>query len=280
VWIYCLVDFRYLVSCDKPVLMGIVNVTPDSFSDGGSFDTSVALEQNIADLWQAGTHIIDIGAESTRPNSIKIDATTEIERLSILNLPLENHHNHFYSIDTYKARTAEFALKNGFHIVNDVTGLKYDKDMAKIIADYDANVVIMYNHAMNNTKTGNIVTDCFNGLQSSLDIAVQYGINPNKICLDVGIGFGMSPIENMVIINNLGILKTLGFPILVGASRKSFINHFLNIPDPKKRLGATLATHYHAVKNGADIIRIHDVYDHKQFFAIMPHFNVSADGLT
>ncbi len=253
--------------------MGILNITPDSFSDGGVFCHADTLNKHIVDLWQAGTHIIDIGAESTRPNSIKIDADTEINRLSALQLPLKNSANHYYSIDTYKAKTAEFALKNGFHIVNDVTGLLYDTNMASVIADYDAGAVIMYNHSHTQTPSDNIVHDCLVGLQKSLDIALKHKINPDKICLDIGIGFGITPQQNITLINHIHHFKALGFPVMVGASRKSFINHFLQIDNPQKRLGATIATHYHAVKNGADVIRIHDVHDHKQFFVMTTILN-------
>jgi dihydropteroate synthase len=268
-----LLDFQKLTQLHKPILMGILNITPDSFSDGGLFCHADIINKHITDLSDSGVHIIDIGAESTRPNSIKIDTDTEINRLSVLKLPLKNNLNHFYSIDTYKAKTAEFALKNGFHIVNDVTGLLYDANMASVIADYDAGTVIMYNHTYTQTPSDNIVYDCLVGLQKSLDIALKHNINPHKICLDIGIGFGISPQQNITLINHIHHFKVLGFPLMVGASRKSFINHFLQIDNPQKRLGATIATHYQAVKNGADIIRIHDVHDHKQFFAMMTILN-------
>jgi dihydropteroate synthase len=275
---YLLVNFRTLIGLHQPVLMGIVNVTPDSFSDGGMFICSKSLETHINALWQLGTHIIDIGAESTRPNSVAIDSDTEIARLLSLNLPLKSPINTYYSIDTYKAKTAEFALKNGFNIVNDVTGLHHDTDMAKVIADYHAGVIIMHNQTLTQDPSGNIITDTMVGLQKSLDIALKHDINPDKICLDIGIGFGVTPQENIMLINHLQTFKTLGFPIMVGASRKSFINHFLHITDPKKRLGASIAAHYHAVKNGADIIRVHDIDDHKQFFSMMAVFNNFTDG--
>ncbi len=278
-----MVNFRNLIALHQPIFMGIVNVTPDSFSDGGMFLCSQSLETYIDTLWHLGTHIIDIGAESTRPNSVSIDADTEIARLLSLNLPLKSYTNRYYSIDTFKAKTAEFALKNDFHIVNDVTGLHYDTDMAKVIADYHAGVIIMHNQTMTqnssvNIISGNIIVDTMTGLQKSLDIALKHGINPEKICLDIGIGFGVTPQENIMLINHLQTFKTLGFPIMVGASRKSFINHFLHITDPQKRLGASIAAHYHAVKNGADIIRVHDIDDHKQFFAMMAVFNNFTDG--
>jgi dihydropteroate synthase len=261
--------FSDIVANHKPSLMGVLNITPDSFSDGGLMSNGVIIHKHINDLWKIGVNIIDIGAESTKPNATQINSVAEINRLSVLNLPFKKSKNQYYSIDTYKAKTAEFALDNGFDIVNDVTGLKHDKQMAKMIASYDAGVIIMYNHALNTHKTGNIVNDCMNGLKESLDIADIYNINLSKICLDIGIGFGTTPQENLMLLNNISHIQTLGFPILVGASRKSFIHHFLDIPDPVKRLGATLATHYHAVQNGADIIRIHDVFDHKQFFDMM-----------
>jgi dihydropteroate synthase len=136
----------------------------------------------------------------------------------------------------------------------------------------------MHNQTITDNPSGDIIADTMAGLQMSLDIALKHGINPNRICLDIGIGFGVTPQENIILIKNMHIFKTLGFPIMVGASRKSFINHFLKITDPQKRLGASIATHYQAVKNGADIIRIHDIHDHRQFFAMMTVFDNFTNG--
>lgn len=274
-----MVNFFSLVKHHKPVFMGIVNITPDSFSDGGLLTQQDNIYHHIDALLQAGTNIIDIGAESTRPNSIPIDADTEIQRLSILNLPLRQSETCYYSIDTYKAQTAEFALKNGFHIVNDVTGLKYDPDMVKVVADYQAGIIIMHNQSRIINSTGNIVTDVYNGLSQSLEIALGHHIAESKICLDIGIGFGVTPQQNIELLNNISKFKSLGFPIMVGASRKSFIKHYLHIDNPQKRLGATIATHYYACQQGADIIRVHDVDDHKQFFDMLKICNHSSHEL-
>lgn len=264
-----MVYFSTLAQKASPVLMGIMNITPDSFSDGGDLNHQNKTHEYINDLINLNVNIIDIGAESTRPNSIKIDAETEIKRLSTLKLPLRHTQNTFFSIDTYKAKTAEFALKNGFNVVNDVMGLQFDADMAKVIADHNASVIIMYNHSLTKNHSGNIITDAMTGLQKSLDIALKHNIAPNKICLDIGIGFGVKYEQNIALINHIPHFKTLGFAIMVGASRKSFIGHYLNIADPKQRLSGTLATHYHAVKQGADILRVHDVTAHQQFFKML-----------
>lgn len=257
----------------KPMFMAIANVTPDSFSDGGDLISLKTLEKYFTEAWEMGAQIIDIGAESTKPNAQTIDIETEIMRLRVLNLPLRALEGRYFSIDTYKAKTAEFALKNGFHIINDITGLQHDPDIAKVAADYDAGLVIMHNQRLVDQPSGDILRDVMDGFKKSLDIAFKHHIHPQRICLDIGIGFGISPQDNIKLIHHISEFKALGYPIMVGASRKSFIQHFLGITDPKKRGPATLAAHHKAVINGANILRVHDLADHKQFFAMDALFN-------
>jgi dihydropteroate synthase len=261
--------FNSLQNNPSPILMGILNITPDSFFDGGKFDNQDNVSHRINALITDNAQIIDIGAESTRPNSKKIDTDTEINRLSCLNFPLSKKNNIYFFIDTYKAKTAEFALKNGFDIVNDVTGLHLDSDMAKIVAEYQAGIIIMYNHSLSPALSSSIIDNALKSFDISLNIALKNHIPHNKICLDIGIGFGTTPYESIELIRHIPILKKLGYPILVGASRKSFIHHFLNIASPDNRLYATLATHAFAFQNGADILRIHDVKAHDDYFKML-----------
>jgi dihydropteroate synthase len=262
-------NFNSLINNQSPILMGILNITPDSFFDGKKFDNHHIINQHIETLISHNAQIIDIGAESTRPNSQKIDSTTEINRLTCLDFPLKKQSNIYYSIDTYKAKTAEFALKNGFDIVNDVTGLQFDPDMIKVIAEHQAGIIIMYNHTFTHSASSSIIDDTLKGFDKSVNIALKNHIPKNKICLDIGIGFGTSPDQVIQLIHHIPTFKKLGFPILVGASRKSFIHHFLNIASPDDRLYATLAVHGFAFQNGADIFRIHDVKAHDDYFKML-----------
>lgn len=268
-----MINFHNLAQTHSPIFMAIANITPDSFSDGGQLTSREAIDQYLQECWDNGADIIDIGAESTKPNVTPIDSETEIQRLKALNFPLNASKGKYYSIDTYKSKTAKFALQNGFHIVNDVTGLQHDPDMAKIVADFNAGIILMHNQRLVSNPSGDIIQDVKDGLKTSIDIALKHNIKPQKICLDIGIGFGLKPQENIILINHLNQFKSLGFPILIGASRKSFIEHFLGIKDPQKRSSATLATHYRAIKNGANILRIHDLAKHVQFFAMDQIFN-------
>ena len=250
-----------------PHLMGIVNVTPDSFSDGGRYtqiDTALA---HIEQLEKDGAHSIDLGAESTRPGAIPVDSDTEITRLKeVLNncnttLPI--------SIDTQKATVAEWALNHGASLINDVSGLR-DPNMASVIAQANCPIVIMHMQGepktmQNRPNYHNILEEITLFFQEKIDYASQLGIQ--KIILDPGIGFGKTLEHNLEILANIHTFHSLGYPIMIGTSNKSFIGTLCNT-NPQDRLAGTLSSCLTALQNNVQLFRVHDVKNHHHAFTI------------
>ena len=247
-----------LLAKKRPIIMGILNVTPDSFSDGGQFlDPTVAL-QHAKQLIEKGADIIDIGAESTRPytGARPVTAADELARLKpvlsgvvALGVPV--------SIDSMKAEVVAFALDQGAAIANDVWGLQRDTGMAQLIAARGVPVIVMHNREAVDSAI-DIVADMKAFFLRSLDIAAKAGIARDKIVLDPGIGFGKTAEQSMTALARLREFDTFGLPILVGASRKRFIAS-VSPSEPKERLAGSIAAHLIAAQRGAKIIRTHDV---------------------
>jgi dihydropteroate synthase len=247
-----------LLAAARPIVMGILNVTPDSFSDGGQFaDPKVAIA-HARRMVAEGADILDIGAESTRPyvGAALVSLEDEMARLKPvlstvvgLGVPV--------SIDTIKAKVAAWALSAGASIVNDVWGLQRDPDMARVVAGHGAPIVIMHNRDQVD-PTIDIVADVTAFFHRSLEIASRAGIARAAIVLDPGIGFGKTPEQSMIVIARLDAFQSFKLPLLVGASRKRFINTVMP-STPDQRLGGSIAAHVLAVENGATIIRVHDV---------------------
>jgi len=249
---------RRLLALGRPVVMGILNVTPDSFSDGGRFiDPALAIAQ-ARRMAAEGADILDVGAESTRPygDAAPVPARQELERLEKV-LPAVVELGLPVSIDTIKAEVAAWALDRGATIVNDVWGLQRDPDMARVVAERAAPIVVMHNRTSADPAI-DIMADIEAFFRRSLDIADRAGIARANIVLDPGIGFGKTPEQSMIAIAEVGRLKAFGLPLLVGASRKRFISTVVP-SEPQQRIGGSLAAHLHAVASGAGIIRAHDV---------------------
>ncbi len=260
---YFQVGDRYYDLSQKTLVMGILNVTPDSFSDGGQFNTTETALKNAREMINAGADIIDIGGESTRPGAIKIDTNTELKRVIPVIRALQEETAVPISIDTYKSDVAAAALEAGATIVNDISGLKYDINMADVIAKYKASAVLMHikgtpKSMQKNPVYSNMIDEIFEYLLFSADKLRSRGVEKSKIVLDPGIGFGKAWYKNYDLIRYLNEFKTAGFPLLVGPSRKSFIGNLLDLP-VDQRLEGTLAAVSCSVMNGADIIRVHDV---------------------
>jgi dihydropteroate synthase len=250
--------FDRLLAAGRPVVMGILNVTPDSFSDGGRFiDPQVAIAQ-ARRMVAEGADILDVGAESTRPygGAVPVSLEDELARLEPV-LPAVIGLGVPVSIDTIKTEVAGWALRLGAAIVNDVWGLQRDPGMAQVVAEHRAPVIIMHNRDSAD-PTIDIVADVMTFFARSLDIAARAGIRREAIVLDPGIGFGKTPEQSMEVIARLEAFKRFGLPLLVGASRKRFINSVVPSP-PDQRLGGSIAAHLTAVRNGAAIVRVHDV---------------------
>jgi len=258
---------RLLLAKNRPLVMGVLNVTPDSFSDGGRFlepQTAIAhAERLIAE----GADILDVGAESTRPygNAVRVPLDEEHARLAPV-LPAVVALGIPVSIDTLKSAVAAWALEAGATIVNDVWGLQRDPDMARVVAEHGAPVVVMHNRDAVDPAL-DIIADVTAFFRRSLDIAAAAGIAREKIVLDPGIGFGKTPEQSLACIAQLDAFSSFGLPLLVGASRKRFIDAVSPAP-PDRRLGGSIAAHLLAVDSGAAIIRAHDVAETVQALKI------------
>jgi dihydropteroate synthase len=247
-----------LLALGRPLVMGILNVTPDSFSDGGQFlDPALAIAQ-ARELVDQGADILDVGAESTRPygGATPVAVDDEKARLAPV-LPTVVKLGRPVSIDTIKASTAAWALDQGAAIVNDVWGLQRDPAMATLIAERGVPIIVMHNRDSADPHL-EIIAEVCAFFARSLDIADRAGIARDRIVLDPGIGFGKTPEQSINCIALLSEFKRFGLPLLVGASRKRFINAVTPSP-PDERLGGSLAAHLMAVRNGAAILRVHDV---------------------
>ena len=256
-----------LLAKGRPLVMGVLNVTPDSFSDGGRFlDPADALAQ-ARRLVAEGADIVDVGGESTRPygGAVQVSLDEERNRLAAV-LPAIVELGVPVSIDTMKASVAAWALETGAAIVNDVWGLQRDPDMARVIAEHRAPVIIMHNRDKADSAIDIIgaVTEFFS---RSLEIAWRAGISREQIVLDPGIGFGKTPEQSVTCIARLDAWRGFNLPLLVGASRKRFINAIVRA-EPSERLGGSLAAHLIAAENGAAIIRAHDVAPTVQALAV------------
>lgn len=246
------------------VLMGIVNVTPDSFSDGGQFDTVQSALDHARRLVTEGAAIIDLGGESTRPGHAPVTVEEEQARVLPVLKALTGDPalaGAVVSIDTFKAATARAAVAAGARIINDIWGLQRDANMAHVVADSHVPVVVMHNSDVLEPER-DIVDILRTFFDESLRLARQAGVPEQHIILDPGIGFGKTPEQGMQALRRLHEIKALGFPVLVGASRKSFIGKLTGGRAPQERLPGTLAAHLLATARGADILRVHDVQAH------------------
>ena len=241
----------------RTYIMGILNVTPDSFSDGGKFNEVNKALNHAKEMIKDGVDIIDIGGESTRPGHKYVEADEEIQRVIPVIKELKKEINVPISIDTYKAKVAEEALKLGVEMINDVWGLKKDKEMANVVAKYNACVCIMHNQD-GTEYDKDIMVSMKESLQESIDLALNAGVSKDKIVIDPGIGFGKTFEQNLEVLKRMNELKELGYPVLLGTSRKSVIGNVLNV-EPKERLEGTIATTVLGIRDGVDIVRVHDV---------------------
>jgi len=241
---------------NKTYIMGILNVTPDSFSDGGSFYDVDSAVRHAGIMIEKGAHILDIGGESTRPGYAQISEEEEIARIVPIIRAIKANYDIPVSVDTYKSKVAEAAILAGADLINDIWGLKYDGTMAEVIARYKKPCCLMHNRK--DMDYQNFMEDVKLDLRASVEIARNAGISEDSIILDPGVGFAKSYEQNLEIIGKLGQLKALGYPILLGTSRKSVIGLTLDLP-VKERLEGTLVTTVMAVEQGCAFVRVHDV---------------------
>lgn len=245
-------------------IMGILNITPDSFSDGGKYlDPDLAVERGLS-MAAAGADILDLGGESSRPGSLSVSAKEEINRILPVLKKLSKQVRIPLSIDTYKATVAKAGMDHGASIINDISALRADPQMAKFVARYKNSVILMHmlgepRTMQVNPKYQDVLSEIYTFLQNRIEFAQERGIKKDKIIIDPGIGFGKTVEHNLEILRKLSEFKSLGQPILVGASRKSFIGKIIQIEETDKRLSGSLAIAAWSYLNGASILRVHDV---------------------
>ncbi len=267
---------RRAISLEKTLVMAILNVTPDSFSDGGKFFSIDKALKQAETLIADGADILDIGGESTRPNSARVSADEEIRRVCPIIEAIAKRFDVPVSIDTSKSEVAEKAVESGAEIINDVSGLRFDEHIGEVAAKHNSGLVLMHLRGEFETMhkqepVEDILSEVSKGFRQSLEIARKFGVINEHIALDVGIGFSKTLEQNLELIAKLDKLvnEFSDFPILVGTSRKSFIGKILNEPDAEKRLPGSLASAAIAVWNGAKIIRVHDVCETVQTLKIV-----------
>jgi dihydropteroate synthase len=257
---------RRAISLEKTLVMGILNVTPDSFSDGGKFNSIDSALKQAEKLISEGADILDIGGESTRPNSARVEVEEEIRRVVPIIEAISNRYSIPISIDTSKSEVAEFAVNAGAEIINDVSGLRFDEKIGEVAAKYKTGLVLMHLSGEFETMhrqepVTNILQAVADGFRWSIEKAESFGVKKESIALDIGIGFSKTFGQNLELLANLDKLGTEfpDYPMLVGTSRKSFIGKILDEPDAKKRLSGSLSSVAVAIWNGAKIVRVHDV---------------------
>jgi len=262
----------YKIDCRGTVLdlgsrthiMGILNVTPDSFSDGGQYAEQGAALEHAREMVSQGADILDIGGESTRPGADPLTEEEELRRIIPIIERLSSEQRGPISVDTYKSSVAEKALQAGASIVNDISGLRFSPDMARVVADNGAAVVLMHikgtpRDMQVNPVYGDLIGEIMDYLDESAGIALKAGVGRDRIMIDPGIGFGKTLEHNLTILERLDEFRALGFPIVLGTSRKRFIGTVLDIAEPKDRIEGSAATVALGIQRGARIVRVHDV---------------------
>ena len=242
-------------------IMGILNVTPDSFSDGGKWNTLDHAMKHVETMLADGADLIDVGGESTRPGHTPVGAQEEIERVLPVIEAIRSRFDVPISVDTYKGSVADASLKAGADLINDVWGLKYDPEMAPVIARHNAPCCLMHNKG--NTEYNNFLVDMLSETQECVNIARKAGIKDENIILDPGVGFGKTYEMNLETMNHLELFQHLGFPVLLGTSRKSMIGLTLDLP-VDQRVEGTLATSVIGVMKGCAFVRVHDVKENRR----------------
>jgi dihydropteroate synthase len=261
-----------------PSLMGIVNVTPDSFSDSSRFLAKEDAIQHALDLIQEGADIIDIGGESSRPGSTPVSIQSEMDRVMPVISGIRKHTQIPLSLDTTKADVAEAAIGEGINIINDISALRFDDRMADVLHRHP-NIAVVLMHMQGNPQTmqnnpsyENVIQEILDFFEERIEYCIHHGISQNQIILDPGIGFGKRLGDNLKILRNLDQFKKFDLPVLVGASRKGFIN-MIDTSEVHERLGGTLAVTAHSYMHNIQVIRVHEIQPNKQFLLVLNAIN-------
>jgi len=257
------------IQLKTPKVMGILNVTPDSFYDGGKYTKKEIIKKRVEQIIKEGADIIDLGAESTRPGSERVNEEEELQRLApALEIIKKIDDRIPVSIDTYKSKIAEQMLKNGADIINDISGFNFDENMPEVVSNYNAGIILMHikgtpKNMQKNPQYEDVIEEIYTYFKNSIQKAIKYNINRKNIIIDPGIGFGKRLENNTEIIRRLKEFASLGYPVLIGLSRKSFIGKITGRP-VEDRLTGTISAHTISLMNGANIIRAHDVKEARE----------------
>ena len=269
--------FKGLNFLNFPILMGVINLTPDSFSDGGKYNKKISAYKHLNYLIKKGCVIIDIGGESTRPGAKDVSKPIEWKRIK-KTLEKTKKLNKFISLDTRKSWIMEKGIKNKVNLINDVSGLEYDPNAINILKKYKTSFVIHHmqgtpKNMQKNPKYKNVLLDIYDFFEKKIEKIRSLGIKHNNIILDPGIGFGKNLKHNMTLINNISIFHSLGFPVMLGISRKRFIGDLSGNNDSNERLGGTISSSLYAMTQGVQILRIHDVNEVNQSIKVFKSLN-------
>ena len=269
--------FKGLNFLNSPILMGVINLTPDSFSDGGKYNKKNSGYNHANYLIKKGCKILDIGGESTRPGAKDISKITEWKRINKTLIKIKKL-NKFISLDTRKSWIMEKGIKNRINLINDVSGFEYDSNTTNILKKHKIPFVIHHmqktpKNMQKNPRYKNILLDVYDFFEKKINKIRSLGIKHSNIILDPGIGFGKNLKHNMTLINNISIFHSLGFPIMLGVSRKRFIKDLSGNNDSKERLGGTISSSLYAMTQGTQILRIHDVNEVNQSIKVFKSLN-------
>ncbi|WP_440909923.1 dihydropteroate synthase [Candidatus Pelagibacter sp.] len=247
-------------------IMGVLNLTPDSFSDGGKFNNFVSGYRQVLNLKKLGADIIDVGGESTRPGSKTVPIAEEWNRIQKILNKIKYLNT---SLDTRKSLIMEKGIKSKVNLINDVSGLDFDENSINVLKKYKTPFVLQHSQGnpenmQEKPKYKNVILDIYDFFENKIERLKKFGINHNKIIIDPGIGFGKNLKHNLLILRNISLFHSIGFPILLGISRKRFIKDISGINDSKDRLGGTISASLHGILNGIQILRVHDVNEVKQ----------------
>ena len=270
-------NFKGLKFTNFPILMGVLNLTPNSFSDGGKFNKKKLGEKHAKRLIKDGCGILDIGGEATNPGSKEVSINEEWKRIFPTLRRIKNLKK-FISLDTRKSLIIKKGIRNKINLVNDISGLEYDKDTIQVLRN--TNIPFIIHHMQgkpstmqNNPKYNNVVLDIYDFFEKKIEYVRSKGIKHNNIILDPGIGFGKNLKHNITLLRNISIFHSLGFPVMIGTSRKRFIKGISGVNDSKERLGGTISSGLFAIMQGVQILRVHDVNEVNQSIKVFKSLN-------
>jgi dihydropteroate synthase len=262
----------------NPILMGVLNVTPDSFSDGGKYNTTFRALDHVKNMIDFGAHIIDVGGESTRPGAKSVSEQDEITRISeTIQLIKKQHPNQLVSLDTRKSRVMQHGLSIGVDLLNDVSALDFDQQSFQVVKDSGKPIILNHSQGIpenmqNNPTYDNVLLDIFDYFENKIKFLKNNGIKDEQIIIDPGIGFGKTLEHNLEIISKISLFHSLGYPIMVGPSRKSFISKIMGEKDNPQRLGGTIASVLYSYLQGIQLFRVHDIQETSEALKVYSEF--------